>query len=202
MSDGAAGREPPSPYREGKPLDTLIPPDRRRARAAALLLIGAFSGVVLDRLAEAAYVAFTQSRASPVVDGRAVVRATLRGPDGEQALPNGRKTVVHVWLQGCADCMPAFEAMRRDSAEFEREWEGVPTINVAYGQADPSWAAAHGVRHHLVYDATGSAIVQPLGITSFTTLVLDEGGHVLHRDRPDSPGYVGRIRHALALSAR
>ena len=39
----------------------------------------------------------------------------------------------------------------------------------------------------------------PLGISSFTTLVVDESGAVIHRDRPDRPGYVARIRAVLGM---
>jgi hypothetical protein len=30
---------------------------------------------------------------------------TLHGPDGDQTIPGSDYTVVHVWLQGCQDCI-------------------------------------------------------------------------------------------------
>jgi hypothetical protein len=40
--------------------------------------------------------------------------------------------------------------------------------------------------------------VTPLGIGSFTTLVVDGDGAVLAIDRPDRPGFAERITAALA----
>src|SRR4051812_44494006 len=45
--------------------------------------------------------------------------------------------VVNVWLQGCADCMPAFKAW---SEEYARgAFSGMRIENVAYGRADAEW---------------------------------------------------------------
>jgi hypothetical protein len=122
--------------------------------------------------------------------------ATLEGPGGRFSLPTRGGAVVHVWLQGCSDCMPAFDAM------FALERTGgldvaVPIVNVAYGEADLAWAQAHGVARNLVLDRTGSAIVRPMGITTFTTLVIDERGAVRHVDRPDRVGYAARVQRAV-----
>ena len=73
---------------------------------------------------------------------------------------------------------------------------GVPVINVAYGNASEEWAKSYGVDERLVYDP-GSALVQPLGIGTFTTLVMDAEGNVIHRDYPRNPGYADRVRAAL-----
>lgn len=60
-----------------------------------------------------------------------------------------------------------------------------------------SWAAEYGVRRNLVFDHGGAKVVKALGVTSFTTIVFDESGKEVARDRPDRPGYVERVR-ALA----
>jgi hypothetical protein len=104
--------------------------------------------------------------------------------------------VVNVWLQGCLDCAPAFDAARR--IDEDHGWDGLPVANVALGAADPAWARAHGVGHGLVVDRDGARVVTPLGIGTFTTLVLDRQGRVVARDRPDAPGFLPRITTALA----
>lgn len=43
----------------------------------------------------------------------------------------------------------------------------------------------------------GKSIVRPLGIGTFTTLVVDPNGAIIHRDRPDRPGCAERIRNAV-----
>jgi len=182
------------PYREEKPLAEIIPPDRRRAKMAALVGIGMLAGAgLLYGLQEAAKdvptVLSTAQPQPPAPPPRPFEGATLEGPDGTFNIPaRNRKTIVHVWLQACADCMPAFEAMK-DVGDL-----GAYEINVAYGTADPEWAARYGVRKNLVFDRGGEKVVKPLGISSFTTLVFDESGKLVARDRPDRPGYAARIR--------
>jgi hypothetical protein len=107
-----------------------------------------------------------------------------------------RRVVVHIWLQGCADCMPAFDALAalRRGGTFELS---APVVNVAYGEAPLAWATAHGVEQRLVFDPGGSRVVGPLGISSFTTIVLDARGDVLLIDRPDRSGYAERVTQAL-----
>ncbi len=120
---------------------------------------------------------------------------TLAGPGGNRVrLPLDGPAIVHVWLQACPDCMPAFEAvkrMARDQVELP-----CPVVNVAYGSASPEWAAEYGVNESLVLDATGSAVVSPLGIGTFTTLVLDADGGVHAIEYPHQDGYLERIRAA------
>ena len=126
------------------------------------------------------------------------VATRLSGPDGPVAFPSAsRPTILNVWLQACADCMPAFEAAR---ALEEKGGLGLDAevVNVAYGEAEPSWAARYGVRQNLVYDRGGASVVKPLGISSFTTLVLDRHGEVVHTDRPDRAGYAERVGAAVA----
>ena len=188
-----AGEAPKHPYREEKPLTDLIPPDRRRARLIAVMIAGLIVGVALDRAAPFAFRALRNTAAS---SHDKISPNVLRGPDGPRTIPASETTIVHVWLQGCADCMPAFEAMKQNQAEGGLKL-GTPIINVAYGEADAAWAARYGVRDNLVMDSDGSAIVSPLGIGTFTTLVVDRHGAVLHRDRPDRAGYTSRLRAVL-----
>lgn len=175
------------PYREDKPLTDLIPPDRRRQKTIALVVGGMIAGAaglwVFQQLDDSAK--------PPVVvkPPAKEISATLEGPEGKITVPfRNQTTVVHVWLQGCADCMPAFEAMKKEAPDF-----GPNVVNVAYGRADPAWAEEYGVRKNLVYDLNGARVVKPLGITSFTTLVFDERGQIVARDRPDQAGYVERV---------
>jgi hypothetical protein len=186
-----------TPYRAPKPLTAIIPPDRRRLRAAALVAVGVVSGALLLRGGQLVLEALPK-KPKPLTAQVALPQGTLEGPDGPLTFPGGAPlSIVHVWLQGCADCMPAFEAARA-LEEGGGLQLGARVVNVAYGKADPSWAARYGVRQNLVYDHGGKAVVQPLGISSFTTLVMDAEGHVLHRDRPDKPGYAERLRAAVA----
>jgi len=123
--------------------------------------------------------------------------ATLTGPAGTVVFPPREPTVVHVWLQGCADCMPAFEAQKRhvDAGAYE----GIPVVNVAFGRADTSWATSYGVDRLLVFD-DGSAVVRPLGIGTFTTFLVDEEGDIRFRARPDEVGFVNRLHGALVAT--
>lgn len=193
---------PGSPYREGKPLTALIPPDRRRQKTVILVVASMIAGALLWQLAVRLLErpAATKVAEPPAGPRDWIAKTVLRGPDGAQAIPPESLAVVHVWLQGCSDCMPAFEAMR---AIDDAGGLGVdaPVFNVAYGEADPAWASRYGVRENLVFDPGGARIVRPLGIGTFTTLVVDETGVVVHRDRPDRPGYVERVREAVAKHA-
>ena len=129
-----------------------------------------------------------------------IAKTTLPGPDGLVSLPGSRKTVVHVWLQGCQDCMPTFEAMQRIEESGGLKLDA-RVVNVSYGEADPAWAARFGVRENLATDSGGAKLVRPLGITTFTTLVVDTDGTILHRDRPDRPGYAERLREIVGQAA-
>ncbi len=125
-----------------------------------------------------------------------IVPTLLHGPDGDALMPPATRAIVHVWGQGCDGCMPSFAAMR------ELQDEGglgvtVPVYNVTYGYVDLPWAERYGVRTNLVVDRLGASVVAPLGIDTFTTLVLDGNGNIVHRDRPDRPGYRDRIRAAV-----
>jgi hypothetical protein len=188
--------QPKSPYREEKPLRDIIPPDRRREKTMLIVVGSMVAGVALFLGGSRALDALKRPPVDdtpPTANDKRFTPTTLEGPDGPMRVPPFSKAVVHVWLMGCADCMPAFEAMRTLEQQGGLR-VGVPEINVAYGQADPAWAARYGVRRNLVYDRGGTVLVRPLGISTFTTLVVDENGVVLHRDRPDRPGYAERIR--------
>jgi thiol-disulfide isomerase/thioredoxin len=195
--------DPSSPYRQDKPLADLIPPDRRRAKAAALVIASMIVGACLFALASWGLPLLGTTTAPPppppvpIVTGTAHLGdAVLDGPDGRRSIAPGRLAVVHVWLQGCADCMPAFEALRDLEARGGFELD-VPEINISYGRSDPAWATRYGVRENLLWDVGGTAVVRPLGISTFTTLVVDATGLILARDRPDQPGYAERVRSIL-----
>jgi hypothetical protein len=111
-------------------------------------------------------------------------------------MPPPTRSVVNVWLQGCSDCMPAFNAMAQLQSEGGLSVDG-PIINVAYGEADPEWARRYGVANNLVFDPGGVSVVTPLGIGTFTTLVVEPDGTIVHRDRPDRPGYAARVQTAM-----
>jgi hypothetical protein len=187
------------PYRKEDLPPIRIEPDRRGFHLAMMLLLGVLLGIGGDsfvrRLSSNLEQAATTSspKATGGLEGQKVVLPPQ--PSGT-TVPDG-PLVVHVWLQGCADCMTAFEAMRSISAQGGL---GVPQVNVAYGSADGAWAKSYGVDERLVVD-TGNTVVTPLGISSFTTLVLDADHVVRLVDRPDRPGYLFRIQgayHALA----
>ncbi len=126
------------------------------------------------------------------------VVGTLRAhAGGATRFPTGVPSLVNVWLQGCADCMPAFTAWR-DLRASGRLPAHVNVINVAYGSADKAWAAGFDVAEGLHVD-DGAVFVQPLGISSFTTLLLDHEGVVRLRDRPDAPGFADRVTGALRV---
>jgi hypothetical protein len=188
-----------TPYREGKPLAEIIEPDRRRLKIFALVLGSMIAGVALWVVGGAAVEAMRTDRTAPTTPGYVVGRiapAVLHGPEHDVVMPPATLSVIHVWLQGCQDCMPAFEAMRRLQDEGGLGVD-VPIYNIAYGEADPTWAMRYGVHTNLAYDVGGASVVRPLGISTFTTLVVDKRGTVLLRDRPDRPGYRARIRAAL-----
>lgn len=126
-----------------------------------------------------------------------VAPARLAGPGTQVQLPPGEPTVVNVWLQGCADCMASFEAWR--DARARGALSGAPIVNVAFGRADAAWATRYGVHEQLVLD-DGKALVEPLGIRTFTTLLLDQGGRVLLRGSPRDPGFLDRLEGGLAVA--
>ena len=203
MSDLGMAEEPSvSPYRAEPPLEAMIPPDRRRAKAIALLVVGLLAGGFLTHIGDDAIALVKELRPKTVVAAPITVASTvgrvgklrLLGPNGaEVSFPPARPTVVNVWLQGCADCMPAFDAYR----DLQGGMGVFPVVNVAYGQADLEWARRYRVDQNLVIDPDGAAIVKPLGVGSFTTMVVDTTGSVVLTDRPDRVGYAGRVLNAL-----
>lgn len=199
---------PPTPYREGKPLSEIIPPDRRAQRTAALVIASMIAGValwvvggfVLEQMRS--HASSPPVRTVPIVPGYVAGRlpsSTLHGPGGTTVtFPPHTRSVVHVWLQGCQDCMPAFEAMG-ELATHGGLGADVPVVNVSYGEADAAYASRYGVSTNLVFDQGGASVVRPLGIGTFTTLVVDPDGSIIHRDRPDRAGYRQRVRAALGV---
>jgi hypothetical protein len=196
----------PTPYRAGKPLTEIIPPDRRRLKAAVLVVtsmvagaaLWAVGGVVVDIIKSERVAPTVPAPPSGYVAGR-IGSAVLRGPDKTVTLPPKTRSVVNVWLQGCADCMPAFDAMKALMQEGGLGTDAV-IINVAYGEADLTWAQRYGVADNLVFDPAGANVVRPLGIGTFTTLVVEPDGSIIHRDRPDRPGFAARVRAALGAT--
>jgi hypothetical protein len=136
---------------------------------------------------------------APLDQAGRITPSVLRGPGLSVAMPPRQRSVVHVWLQGCQDCMPKFEAMRALESAGGLGVT-VPIYNVAYDEADPTWAARYGVQQNLVFDVGGRSVVKPLGIGTFTTLVFDSDGSVLLRDQPDRPGYRDRVRAAVGAA--
>lgn len=194
---------PRTPYREGKPLAEIIPPDRRREKTIALIGASMVAGVALWVLGGWVIETYRESQAQRAivvptpgyVAGR-LPHSRLSGPGGTFAMPPPVRSVVNVWLQGCSDCMPAFSAMAQLQGEGGLN-VAAPIINVAYGEADETWARGYGVATNLVFDPGGVSVVKPLGIGTFTTLVVEPDGTVIHRDRPDRPGYAARVRSAV-----
>ena len=200
-----AVKPPVSPYRVDLPLDAIIPPDRRRAKALALVAVGMIAGGFLLRVGDDVVAMVKELRPSTTVWVAAPVSTAsgpghvgpvrLSGPNGVTVnFPHWHPLVVNVWLQGCQDCMPAFEAYREIAHGTGFVFA---TVNVAYGDVDIAWARRYGVDTNLVVDPDGAAIVKPLGIDSFTTLVIDADGNVVHTDRPDRAGYAQRVVDAL-----
>lgn len=122
---------------------------------------------------------------------RALVPCRLAGPGGTISLPRSERTIVNVFLQRCGDCMPAFEAYKKLGGVEDLG----PVVNVAYGAADEAWLQSYGLGDNLVIDP-GDKLVRSLGITSFTTLVVDPDGTVLQRISPAATNY----REALAAA--
>lgn len=103
-------------------------------------------------------------------------------------LPTGQASVINVFLQGCQDCMPAFRKYR----DMDGFGQDIPVINVAYGRASLSWCQSYGVAEKLYIDP-GNAIVRPVGISTFTTLVVDAEGRIRSMHRPTDPAYREKV---------
>ena len=144
--------------------------------------------VVVDLVPPAATTAGTRHLRWPL---------SLPSPTGEQVTIAG-PAVVNVWLQGCADCMPAFQA-NKQLMQAGGYGSDVALYNVAYGRADASWAQSFLVDTHLVFD-DGGAVVQPLGIGTFTTLVVDAAGGVTVIGSPVAADHKQRVLTALAAA--
>ncbi len=193
--EGESSSSGQGPYREAELAPIVIEPDHRGRRAVMLALVSMVAGAAL--YGAAGSVLRSRAATLPVTSSAARVSANLSGPDGNVALPGERGAVVHVWLQGCADCMPAFEAHKR-IVDAGGLGVALPIVNVAYGEVSTEWAKRYGLTDALVTDS-GAQLVQPLGISSFTTLVIDRRGRVVLRDRPDQPGYLERVRTAASV---
>ena len=118
---------------------------------------------------------------------------TLRGPGGPVTLPMSVPVVVNIWLQDCADCQPAVDAWQAIQEEQGLAALELPVVNVAFGGANVDWASLHKLQDRLVFDPSGGALVRPMGIGSFTTVIMDETGTIRLKDRPDQPGFAQRL---------
>ncbi|MBI5497515.1 MAG: hypothetical protein HY904_21065 [Deltaproteobacteria bacterium] len=126
---------------------------------------------------------------------------TLDGPRGQVTLPMSTPVVVNVWLEGCADCQAAVDAWRGLVQQGGLDLAGLPVVNVAFGGARLAWAMDNGLDDRLVLDPSGGALVRPLGISSFTTFIIDADGWVRLRDRPDNTGFAHRVAGAAKALA-
>jgi hypothetical protein len=127
--------------------------------------------------------ASTTESAIPVDDDRGpvpVLTSRIRGP-----------ALVNIWLQGCPDCMPKFNAWSSLVAAG-RLPRGIDVHNVAFGDATRDYAARYHVDAGLASDR-GDVYVKPLGISTFTTLLVDGEGRVLERLDPTDTRYLGRV---------
>lgn len=189
-----------APYRatELRPPEVPFPWQRVRT-VAAVAMLGAVmgTGVWLATLTRCGH---PRDRQCGMAGMRSTVanapQRVLVGPEGADAMPLRGPVVINVWLQGCEDCRPAFDAAAR--LEAEGVWSRWNLRNISYGAADLDWAQRHGVGRGLRQDAAGSLFVRPFGISTFTTLVLDHDGREVWRGRPDQVGFVEGVDRALA----
>ncbi|NUO51649.1 MAG: hypothetical protein HOV80_22565 [Polyangiaceae bacterium] len=121
----------------------------------------------------------------------------FEGPDGPETLPLDGAFIANVWLQGCQDCMPSFEAWKRlyEAGEIPKS---LPIVNIAYGEVDPAWAERYALHDTLLVDSDGSKLVKPQAITTFTTLVVAADRKIVWRGLPRDPGYLDQLKSALA----
>ncbi len=82
------------PYREGKPLDAVIAPDRRRQRAILFMIGGAVVGVTLFELGRSAFGGSDSRSAPPVAPSTAPIRDARPGAlsEGEVQAVVARET--------------------------------------------------------------------------------------------------------------
>ncbi|HEY4220828.1 MAG TPA: hypothetical protein VGO62_05780 [Myxococcota bacterium] len=170
------------PTLEHAPLPTTFVPAMRMGLLAGMVI--AIGGVVLCK---------APSRPLPPAPAPVAIVVGEHSP-----LLHG-PAVINVWLEGCRDCMPAFE-------EWSRLVENGVTRdmhveNIAYGGASPAWAARYHVDERLSTDPDGTRVVHPLNIGTFTTFVVDKKGEVILRGRP-APGFASQLRDAWALATR
>lgn len=130
----------------------------------------------------------------PLTTAKRIPHVRLPGPEREVSLPLDRPFLMNVWLERCPDCMPSFRAWR-DLAEAGSLPE-LPIVNVAFGRADPAWASQHRVDQTLAFDA-GDRLVRPLGISRFTTLLVDASGEVLFVGDPKEPAFLEQLHAAV-----
>lgn len=141
----------------------------------------------------------TSSSSAPAASpsGRRVrrLKGRLMNLDGERLqLPSGEPMVVNVFLERCADCMPAFRSWRDNRERLDLS---IPVVNVAYARATPSWLKQYKLDDNVWIDR-GQVAVNPHGIRTFTTLVIDAEGRIMLRILPTQKNYVQRVNDAVA----
>lgn len=135
----------------------------------------------------------------PVMAIPAIPPMTLKGPREDVTVPLDRPFILNIWLQRCADCMPSFEIWK-DMAANGRVPD-VPVVNLAYVEVDPAWAESYRVDERLVVDASGTALVRPLGVFAFTTFVIAADGRILFRAQPKERDFETRLHAAVQKAA-
>jgi hypothetical protein len=174
----------------------------RRHGTAVLVVLSVATGAVLQMAASRIPWSTPKAAAPGRVDAARILGPiTLQGPGGPVTLPMSTPAVVNVWLEGCQDCMPAVEAYHALKTRGVLETAGFPVVNVAYGGARLEWAAGFGLDDRLVFDPSGGALVRPLGIGTFTTILVDPEGWIRFKDRPDNNGYADRLAGAARALA-
>jgi len=123
----------------------------------------------------------------------------VQGPVFQLPSPlKGRKTVVHVVSNGCAQCRRPTAAL----ADLQASFDALPVLMVVVG-ADPAVAEAlvadAPVEAEVLVDTQGQAVGQLSVIHVPTTLVLDESGAEIARMEGYSKYGWADIQRALAL---
>lgn len=180
-------------------------PSPRRSGGAGGLIVGLAIGAMVVLAVIGGVMAFFLASQDPRAGDRREVRRstgpvnakrgqigsfTVQGPDGAVQFPPNEVTVVNVFLQACADCMPSFNVYR-DCGGFEDE---APVVNLAYNYGSKDWLKDYNMDTNLVLDKGGRFVVNPQGIRKFTTLVVDRDGKIHLRIQPTERDYAEKVR--------
>lgn len=185
----------------GPSLRTLSSKGLKLVIAASVLVgIGTYAvavNVILPRLKQAE-ARRAESQKPPIDRDGFHHPITLPGEHGTVTLPlPGQVFVMNVWLQNCPDCMPAFRAFR--DMKSKKPLSDIPHVNISYGsELNMKFAKEYGLDEKIAADI-GRHIVNPLGIHSFTSFLIDQQGRIRWKARPDQPDYRARLQGALEL---